>query len=236
MLDDLLLHDFVHGFLGYGSFKASWWFVGMEEGGGNEEAEISRRLNAWDRRGRCELEDVEEFHRAFGVLKFWKEKPPVQRTWSKLIRLKLAAINKQPKEIAVSQIRRYQRDHWGKIDGGICLLELLPLPAPQADVWYYGNWTNLSQLSSRDAYQKWLLPHRIQVIQQRIRKHRPEYVVFYGKRYRKHWLEIAGDVRWHDDAGGFSVCKSEATTFLSVPHPASKWANSFWTNVGRSLV
>lgn len=70
MLDDQLLDDFIQKFRGYGSYEAPWWFIGMEEGGGNDEVELASRLSAWDKRGRLELEDIAEYHREFGVTKF----------------------------------------------------------------------------------------------------------------------------------------------------------------------
>lgn len=236
MLDDLLLQDFIQGFRGYGTFEAPWWFVGMEEGGGNDEAEIARRLSAWDKRGRLELDDVAEFHREFGVSKFWKKNPPTQPTWRKLIRLMLAATMKQASEITLKQIREYQRDHWGRTESETCLLELLPLPSPDSEVWQYDAWSEICQLADRDSYREWMIPSRIEFIRRRIEKYRPKIVVFYGKEYLKYWQEIASVASWTDDSNGFSICESAGTKFVAVPHPASEWANSFWTNIGRRLV
>ncbi|MFL7892770.1 MAG: hypothetical protein AB8I56_11970, partial [Anaerolineales bacterium] len=66
MFNDTLLEDFINRFFGYGNFKGKYWFIGMEEGGGNSLEEINRRLDAWDMRGRREVEDVADYHRAFG--------------------------------------------------------------------------------------------------------------------------------------------------------------------------
>jgi hypothetical protein len=54
------LDDFAHRFYGYGNYGGPFWFVGMEEGGGDSSEEIARRLSAWAARGRCELEDAAE--------------------------------------------------------------------------------------------------------------------------------------------------------------------------------
>jgi len=43
MLDPILLHDFIARFFGYGSWRARYSFIGMEEGGGDSEEEISRQ-------------------------------------------------------------------------------------------------------------------------------------------------------------------------------------------------
>jgi len=68
MLDDRLLADFMLRFYGYGSFSAPIWFVGMEEGGGADLAELTDRLTAWDQGGRSELEDVAQYHKKIRVL------------------------------------------------------------------------------------------------------------------------------------------------------------------------
>ncbi len=59
--------DFMQRFSGYGDYAGRYWFVGMEEGGGASAGDIGRRLEAWDARGRRELEDVAGYHRSFGV-------------------------------------------------------------------------------------------------------------------------------------------------------------------------
>ena len=235
MLDDQLLHDFIRKFRGYGSYKSPWWFIGMEEGGGIDEAEISRRLSAWAKRGRLELEDIAEYHREFGVTKFWRDNPPTQPTWRQLLRLMLTAKLNQKEPIDLRQIRQYQRDSLGRHGNETCLLELLPLPSPKADAWRYSTWSNISQLSSRESYREWLLPNRVEFIRHQIEKHRPSVVVFYGKRYFKHWREIASDASRTDDPIGFTTWKSDATTYVAVPHPASKRQSSFWMSAGASL-
>lgn len=207
----------------------------MEEGGGNDEAEIAGRLAAWDKRGRLELEDIAEFHREFGVTKFWKKKPPTQPTWRKLIRLTLAATTEQGSEITLNQIREYQRDHWGRTKNEACLLELLPLPSPDSEVWQYDACSEIPQLADRAAYREWILPSRIEFIRRRLKEHRPKFVVFYGLGYSKHWREIA-DVEFAvDDLKGFSTGASGTTTYVLAPHPVSEWSNAFWDNVGKTL-
>lgn len=235
MLDDALLQEFIHGFYGYGSFAAPWWFIGMEERGGNDEAEIAGRLSAWDIRGCLELEDAAEYHREFGVTKFWQDSPPTQPTWRQLLRLMLTAKLNRKEPVELSQIRQYQRDNWGRHGNETCLLELLPLPSPNAQEWHYNSWTRISQLSSRESYSDWLLPNRMEFIRQQIGKHRPNFVIFYGKRYFEFWQEIAYGASRSDDPNGFSIWKSDATTFVAVPHPRYERTNLFWTIVGIRL-
>ena len=64
MLDELLLDDFMRSFFGYGSYQADYWFVGLEEGGGNSIEEVMSRLEIWNYQERQELEDVRIYHEA----------------------------------------------------------------------------------------------------------------------------------------------------------------------------
>ena len=63
--DDQLLGEFVQNFYGYGDYSGQFWFIGMEEGGGNSFAEVVKRLDTWARRGRRELEDVAEYSHSY---------------------------------------------------------------------------------------------------------------------------------------------------------------------------
>jgi hypothetical protein len=61
-LDDTLLEAFMTGFYGYGTWAAKYWFVGLEEGGGQTCDEIARRIETWKKRKRPEIDDIREFH------------------------------------------------------------------------------------------------------------------------------------------------------------------------------
>lgn len=125
--DDQLLHTFMHGFYGYGNYQADYWFVGMEEGGGDTVQEINQRLTVWDQRGRREVEDVAEYHLALGIIHPFVEKAKLQPTWAKLIRVLLSIEGLSPTK---EEVRRYQQQQWARSNGNVCLLELLPLPSP----------------------------------------------------------------------------------------------------------
>jgi hypothetical protein len=49
MLNDQLLEAFMSGFYGFGNYQARYWFIGMEEGGGNKPDDIARQLDIWDK-------------------------------------------------------------------------------------------------------------------------------------------------------------------------------------------
>ncbi len=54
------LEEFMMHFAGYGNLAAPIWFIGMEEGGGADVAELQRRVDAWRTRGSRTLEDLAE--------------------------------------------------------------------------------------------------------------------------------------------------------------------------------
>ena len=44
MLNDKTLESYIHNFYGYGNPRAPYWFIGMEEGGGEDIQNIERRV------------------------------------------------------------------------------------------------------------------------------------------------------------------------------------------------
>lgn len=178
--DDALLEDFANQHYGFGNFQGGFWFVGMEEGGGESFEDIERRLQTWRKRGRLELDDVAEYHMEMGITYLFRERPRIQTTWGGLIRILLAARGETP---TTDTIREYQRDRLGRATGETCLLELLPLPSPSTKHWLYGAHSKLPYLADRQAYRRALLTKRMAHLQGRIRQHQPKVVLFYGYVY-----------------------------------------------------
>jgi hypothetical protein len=176
MLDDALVDAFANGFFGYGDYRARYWFVGMEEGGGASEEEIERRLSAWRARGRRELEDLAEFHAAIGEER-WFKKARLQPTWRGLIRIVMAAEGLTPGR---EDVRAYQRDRLGRMTGDTCLIEIMPLPSPRSNAWGYTSMLNDRAYGSRAAYVNAVRPARLAHIQTRIDEYRPPFVIIYG--------------------------------------------------------
>ena len=61
MLPDTLITDYAQTFFGFGNWNAKIWFIGIEEAGGADEADVQRRLIAWAEHGRRDLENAPEF-------------------------------------------------------------------------------------------------------------------------------------------------------------------------------
>lgn len=141
MFDDQLLEEYMQAFYGYGNYSGHYWFVGLEEGGGNRVEETVSRIKGWKDRGGKELEDLMERNSIGGGSKFFRDSPVAQTTWKQLIRILLAA---QGGQATLTDVKLYQRDHLGRRNDDTCLLELLPLPSPSTNNWVYGPYTSLS--------------------------------------------------------------------------------------------
>src|SRR5689334_2433538 len=89
-LDDALLSEYAEGFFGYGTYAAPYWFIGIEEGGATEIADVEGRLSIWNTT-RSEVWDIVPHHEAIGGSYWFSGRPPLQRTWNKLIRTLLSA-------------------------------------------------------------------------------------------------------------------------------------------------
>ena len=63
MLDDKLLENYIHNFFGHGNLDTNFWFISIEEGGGNTEKELQNRLTVWKKRGCKQVEDCKSFQR-----------------------------------------------------------------------------------------------------------------------------------------------------------------------------
>ena len=71
--NETLLSEYMEQCFGYGNLDGDYWFVGMEEGGGNSFEEVNRRIRSWAERGKRELEDLFEYHKEIRIEKWFKE-------------------------------------------------------------------------------------------------------------------------------------------------------------------
>jgi hypothetical protein len=95
------------------------------------------------------------------------ERPPLQATWKQLIRL---ALGYQGASADLEDVRRYQRDRLGRSDADTLLIELSAVNARSLSV----------HVAERESHRA----ERIATIRRRMEEHQPEFVVFYGVRYR----------------------------------------------------
>ncbi|WP_242046609.1 hypothetical protein [Cylindrospermum sp. FACHB-282] len=182
-LNDELVQKRIDTFYGYGNYKGKYWFIGMEEAGGEDFNDINDRINIWATRGQKEIDDVAKYHEDMGA---WDAK--IQNTWKGLIRITLSANGKE--NIDTEDVRQYQVNKLGREDKETCLLELLPLPSPSINNWIYGKHSKIPFLSDRDTYRNYCIEKRINHISQRIKKYQPKAVVFYGMGYEYYWRKV----------------------------------------------
>jgi hypothetical protein len=235
-LDEEILAAYMEGFFGYGNLNGDYWFIGMEEGGGNSFEEIERRLACWNERGRKTLEDLRQYHEAFGEQR-WFLLRKIQPTWGRLIRILLSATG-QPHED--QDVRSYQVDKLGRDADETCLMELMPLPSQSTDHWHYGSWSKLPDLQSRERYYAALAAPRLKKIKQLIAEYQPKVVVFYGRSYQKIWMAACPKgitFRSFQIADmEVSIADQRGSTYTLCAHPASRGSsNRYFDAVGRKI-
>lgn len=214
------LLEFVSTFYGYGDLKSNIWFIGMEEGGGNNLEEVNARIQAWVTDGKNTTADIFSIHQAISQTKYFSfPKPKLQRTWTKLIRMQLAL---EAQTITSELVAEFQAKRLGRFSNETCLLELLPLPAPNLNSWYYSQLTQIDFLESRSVYKKKLLPKRISGLKQLIGKYKPKYVIFYGKSYQLYWSQIAGCTLNPIEGSKLFFGFDTDTCFVMAPHPVAR--------------
>ena len=233
MIDDQILGKFIHNFYGYGNYLARYWFIGMEEGGGNSVEEINRRLNAWHERGKFELEDVAEYHFAIGIPEHFRDAAKLQPTWNRLIRILLSA---QGEPGGTEDVREYQKSSLGRLKGDSCLLELLPLPSPSTDKWLYGQHSSIPYLESRELYSQTCTTFRAAHIRSRIAEYKPKAVVFYSFSYKDYWQDIAGVGLQKQEDSDHYIGSNNETYYLITKHPAAQGVtNQYFEDIGSIL-
>jgi hypothetical protein len=231
------LKVYINSFVGYGDYRAKYWLVGMEEGGGGSFEEVSRRLAKWEAAGRPELLDLRGHHHEGDLTTFVGGSTKLQKTWSQLIRIVLSAEGRPTDNDAV---RAYQQHRLGRFGGEACLLELMPLPSPDAGTWLYRDWSLSPDLRTRATYMRRHASPRASLLRQRIIEHRPQAVVFYSLSYLPWWRLVAG-VPLSEvsiaDVKSF-VGHSEQTVFVVVQQPAHRSkgkGNNYYVQVGRLI-
>ncbi len=232
-LNDTLLQDFMTTFYGSGNYSGDYWFVGMEEGGGNDLLQVTNRLNAWIELGKTELVDINQFHDKIDYPQYFRDPVKLQRTWMQQARIVLSS---KGLPSFTPDVRAYQRDMLGRRTKETCLLELLPLPPPSTKVWNYTLWSGLSFLKDRNTYCDYCLPWRTEHIRSRIEEHKPKVVVFMGQSNSQFWQAIAGQNLSFVDKGGYWAASSEHTIYVITKHPAAQGVtNAYFETIGKYL-
>lgn len=250
MLNDQLLEEFMHSFYGYGNLKSKIWFIGMEEGGGNDIEEVAARLKCWENLGKPTLMDVAEFHNKLAeahnpsISKYFSDKNiRYQRTWGGLIKMIYSSQNNL--NANTEDRKNYQALKFARISSAECLLELYPLPSPGLNRFNYNGWSRIPYLKSRKDYKDFLRNTRTEKIKSLIASYKPSVVVFYSssQEYLNAWSDIS-----HINFGEISAdivegtsgkkliiksAKTDATLYIVTHHPVYRNLNSsYFERVG----
>jgi len=214
----------------YKDYSGDYWFVGMEEGGGNDLDQVSKRINVWQDLGCPELVDIYDFHIKINYPEYFTNPVKLQRTWMQQARIILAS---KGKPTTSSDVKTYQRDIIGRKTSETCLLELFPLPSPSTKTWNYDQWSRLTILKNREVYRNYCFSWRCEHIQSKIKLHQPKLVVFCGSIYSDYWKNIAGGDVTFRYKGDFLAAKSGITQLLIVKHPATMGIkNVYFESIG----
>jgi hypothetical protein len=84
-LDKEILLNRLENFWGFGRYASQYWFIGMEEGGGNDIQEVSKRLTIWEQLGSPELIDNYEYHlgiSGYEYERYFEGDVKLQSTWA----------------------------------------------------------------------------------------------------------------------------------------------------------
>jgi hypothetical protein len=237
MFDSSLLREYIDTFYGYGDYKARYWLIGMEEGGGGSFQEITRHISKWVGQSKGEVLDLRWHHTDADPANSIPGSEKLQATWSQLIRVVLAIQGKPTDNQSVSD---YQQAKLGRSGGDTCLLELMPLPSPDSKTWLYREHSLLRQLRSRDDYMKHYAQSRALGLRGRIAEHKPAVVVFYSLSYFGWWKQIAGVEFTRIPVNGVRTLfgRNEHTHFVVVPQPAAQMkgkGTGYYVQVGKAI-
>lgn len=214
-MDGRLELEMAQNCFGYGRWDAPYWFIGPEQGKGNDEPDDNaQRARAWQRLGKAEVCDCLEFHSQISDLSWHSQRPRLQRTWRPLILLLKVFLN-EPSD--VEDLRVYQRDRWGRAKlGETCVIELSGLAAKSSRVHV-----------DRERFRQ----ERVEIIRQRMLRSKPVFVVMYGVNEKPSWEKIAGCPLVRD-----GVVKAGPTMIAFAPHPQEHGRRSVdWKKLGEML-
>ena len=172
-------------FLGHGNLHAPCWFIGMEEGVDETamplEQSLEVRLRAFDR-----TMDLREAAMLLNSPITAERRPPTP-TWPWMAKILRGLVGGESDWTDPGRARRFVVERLGTLDGVSFLAELLPLPKKDAGSWpaTYRRWW-----STREEYERAVLPERISLLRAQLRTCEPRCVIAYGKRHHPTFKQI----------------------------------------------
>lgn len=221
---DVLLEEYMHNFYGYGCLSSPLWFIGMEEGVGDESLED--RLHAWEALGKSSTVDIREFHRLINEPRWFGLFPQIQKTWKGLI---LAALGYFDLPGGREEVRKYQKEKMATDD--MALLEIMPLPHKNLSTWNHGD-----ICSSKSEYRDKIAPERVAWLKNQISEMNPKAVVMYGTTppYPDYWRMIAGAS--FNKSNEWEYCENDKTIYVVCKHPVAHGVTDlYFESIGNFL-
>jgi len=217
-IDQELVEANIRDFFGYGNPKAKWWFVGMEEHGGENIEESKMRLKVWHELGGQSLVDLSRFHKSACINVPHLNTPVNWRkacsAWKRQIHVLLAAEGSPCDDQHISE----QFVDWGGKESNTCLIELKPLPCPNWRSWSWPQWCHVEE--SKTKFLTRIQTDRCKRIMDMLNASpAPRCVVFYStsRTFLSFWEKIARCNFEPVVASGIYGKKTADTVFVAIP-------------------
>ena len=223
---DLVLNR-INNFWGYGSLDALVWFVGMDER--FDPSENQEMLEKQFRYAEDNMKDgmldasrskVNEWKHLANMGPFLPE-AELQTTWKYPIALYLylrsdVALTIDDRKYVIKEYQKNILADANKKE--TATLEFSPLPCPSTKIedWPYSDY-GMTELSSREEYERNYLQKRACGLKELIRIHKPKLVIFYSIKYLPYWEEIIG-VRPQQITRRTLFTKDKDTAFCIIPN------------------
>lgn len=229
-IDEHLLAKYLENFVGFGSYDADFWFIGMEQGGGHDLGDLKRRLDAWHALGEEEVVDLGRYCERLNETRWHGPGAKIQPTLGKMVRVVLGA---RGGDASANAVRSYQAERLGRSGRETLVAELFPLPSRSVGHWIYSGLTALPYLRSRETYLAELRPKRIKLLRDRIDRHAPRAVVLLGWSYMAVWNELVGSPLDLREEPRIRIAQRGKTVFIASRHPTSYGVtNQYFAQIG----
>jgi hypothetical protein len=190
LIDEKKLQHWIDHFYGYGSWKAKFWFVAYEEGGGDVPEDVADKINwFYENYEPGKLSDVRELYRH---VRLTLEGPKAEQfenrfgyrfgdnavqhgVWKNLISFVYGYRNEKAPDLLA-----YQKNKFATTNEAV--IQFYPLPSPHNHAWYY-SWLDMPSmpfLKSRTLYEEAVYERRVDTILKKIKEYKPEIVLMYG--------------------------------------------------------
>lgn len=210
-------------FIGYGDVRANVWFIGMEEGGGDEE-NLRRRLNFE------KVEDCRDAMEKLGIRDWHWGTQRIQRTWRGMCHIMLVLGGVQPSR---EEIRKYQVEMLGRAAGDTLLTELMPIPKPRLNTWTYSEL--FPQFGNAEEYYSEVKPGRIKMLRNLFETCKPEIVICYGKKFHPDFLEIFPLAGFERVNGLFSRAHANGSKIFLTDHFTARSMNTGLDSIAQAI-